>query len=124
MNWSSYIVMVWLPSYLTKAFDADPTNLSFTAFPYVMNCLSGVGMSLRLIVHHIEKKIQPFVCLFSCWSFCGFIDSKSLDSSISSTFDDCNWSTRTWSLHALLHFSRQSTYGCCVNTHQNFNNFI
>jgi len=43
MNWSSYIVMVWLPSYLTKTFDADPTNLSFTAFPYVMNCLSGVA---------------------------------------------------------------------------------
>ncbi|CAF4992923.1 unnamed protein product, partial [Rotaria sp. Silwood1] len=42
MNWSSYIVMVWLPSYLTKTFDADPTNLSFTAFPYVINCLSGV----------------------------------------------------------------------------------
>ncbi|CAF1105709.1 unnamed protein product [Rotaria sordida] len=43
MNWSSYIVMVWLPSYLTKTFDADPTNLSFTAFPYVMNCLLGVA---------------------------------------------------------------------------------
>lgn len=43
MNWSSYIVMVWLPSYLTKTFDADPTNLSFTAFPYVMNCFLGVG---------------------------------------------------------------------------------
>ncbi|CAF3900382.1 unnamed protein product [Rotaria sp. Silwood1] len=43
MNWSSYIVMVWLPSYLTKTFDADPTNLSFTAFPYVINCLSGVA---------------------------------------------------------------------------------
>ena len=43
MNWSSYIVMVWLPSYLTKTFDADPRNLSFTAFPYVMNCLAGVG---------------------------------------------------------------------------------
>lgn len=48
MNWSSYIVMVWLPSYLTKTFDADPTNLSFTALPYVMNCLSGVGKRLAL----------------------------------------------------------------------------
>ncbi|CAF1050698.1 unnamed protein product, partial [Didymodactylos carnosus] len=43
MNWSSYIVMVWLPTYLAKTFDADQTSLSFTAFPYVMNSLSGVA---------------------------------------------------------------------------------
>jgi MFS family permease len=53
MNWSSYIVMVWLPSYLTKTFDADPTNLSFTAFPYVMNCLSGVAAG-----HFADSLIQ------------------------------------------------------------------
>ncbi len=53
MNWSSYIVMVWLPSYLTKTFDADPTNLSFTAFPYVMNCLSGVGKYNYETVFHL-----------------------------------------------------------------------
>ncbi|CAF1202052.1 unnamed protein product [Adineta ricciae] len=53
MNWSSYIVMVWLPSYLTTTFDADPTNLSFTAFPYVMNCLSGVAAG-----HFADSLIQ------------------------------------------------------------------
>jgi len=53
MNWSSYVVMVWLPSYLTKTFDADPTNLSFTAFPYVMNCLSGVAAG-----HFADSLIQ------------------------------------------------------------------
>ncbi|CAF4126568.1 unnamed protein product [Rotaria socialis] len=53
MNWSSYIVMVWLPSYLTKTFDADPTNLSFTAFPYVMNCLLGVAAG-----HFADSLIQ------------------------------------------------------------------
>lgn len=53
MNWSSYIVMVWLPSYLTKTFDADPTNLSFTALPYVMNCFSGVAAG-----HFADSLIQ------------------------------------------------------------------
>ncbi|CAF2331387.1 unnamed protein product [Rotaria sp. Silwood2] len=53
MNWSSYIVMVWLPSYLTKTFDADPTSLSFTAFPYVMNCLLGVAAG-----HFADSLIQ------------------------------------------------------------------
>ena len=57
--------MVWLPSYLTTTFDADPTNLSFTAFPYVMNCLSGVGKSIfecKCLKMSLSKDFICFVC--------------------------------------------------------------
>lgn len=44
MNWSNYIIMQWLPTYLTRSLGASNSHIMFTAVPYIMNSLVGVGM--------------------------------------------------------------------------------
>lgn len=43
MNWTAYIVMHWLPTYLSHEFKAKATDLSFAAAPYVLNSLMSIG---------------------------------------------------------------------------------
>ncbi|UYV66695.1 hypothetical protein LAZ67_4002602 [Cordylochernes scorpioides] len=43
MNWANYMIMHWLPTYLTRSLGADTHALSLTAMPYVVNCLFGIG---------------------------------------------------------------------------------
>ncbi|XP_041475310.1 sialin-like [Lytechinus variegatus] len=43
MNWSNYIVLSWLPTYLQRHLGANKQDVSFTALPYVMNSLVGVA---------------------------------------------------------------------------------
>ncbi|ELU04684.1 hypothetical protein CAPTEDRAFT_173625 [Capitella teleta] len=43
MNWSNYIVMQWLPTYMSRNLGADKHDIMFTAVPYIMNSLIGVG---------------------------------------------------------------------------------
>lgn len=42
MNWGSYIVMQWLPTYLSRTLGADAHCLSLTAVPYIVNSICGV----------------------------------------------------------------------------------
>lgn len=42
MNWSSYTIMQWLPTYLVRALAAQPAHLSLAALPYVCNSLAGL----------------------------------------------------------------------------------
>lgn len=42
MNWSSYIIMQWLPTYLSKYLGANAHSLSLTALPYIVNSIFGV----------------------------------------------------------------------------------
>ncbi|XP_002742420.1 uncharacterized protein LOC100367151 [Saccoglossus kowalevskii] len=42
MNWSNYIILSWLPTYLTQL-GANKNDISFTAIPYIMNSLVGVA---------------------------------------------------------------------------------
>ncbi|XP_038067664.1 sialin-like [Patiria miniata] len=42
MNWSNYIVLSWLPTYLQRHLGANSKDISFTALPYIMNSLVGV----------------------------------------------------------------------------------
>lgn len=42
MNWSSYTIMQWLPTYLARGLAAQPVDLSLTAVPYLCNSLGGV----------------------------------------------------------------------------------
>ncbi|KAL1227263.1 chloroplastic,Probable anion transporter 4 [Trichinella spiralis] len=44
MNWTSYIIMHWLPVYLRMAFNADNSILSFTCLPYAFNSIFGIGV--------------------------------------------------------------------------------
>ncbi|XP_018334294.1 sodium-dependent phosphate transport protein 1, chloroplastic isoform X2 [Agrilus planipennis] len=42
MNWSSYIIMQWLPTYLSRHLQADSHSLSLTALPYIVHSVFGV----------------------------------------------------------------------------------
>lgn len=42
MNWSSYIIMQWLPTYLARSLGGDTHSMSLTAVPYIVNSLFGV----------------------------------------------------------------------------------
>ncbi|XP_064476855.1 uncharacterized protein LOC135390843 [Ornithodoros turicata] len=42
MNWSSYVIMQWLPTYLTRSLGANSQHISLTAVPYMFN--SGCGV--------------------------------------------------------------------------------
>ncbi|RWS28949.1 sodium-dependent phosphate transport protein 1: chloroplastic-like protein [Leptotrombidium deliense] len=55
MNWSNYIVMQWLPTYLTINLEAHKSEISVTAVPYIVNSLSGVA-SGHLADYLIAKK--------------------------------------------------------------------
>uniref|UniRef100_A0A0B7AYF6 Major facilitator superfamily (MFS) profile domain-containing protein n=1 Tax=Arion vulgaris TaxID=1028688 RepID=A0A0B7AYF6_9EUPU len=42
MNWSNYIVMQWLPTYLSSTLGANQSHMMSTAVPYIMNSLVSV----------------------------------------------------------------------------------
>ena len=42
MNWSNYIIMQWLPTYLSRYLGANKESISLTAVPYIVNSLFGV----------------------------------------------------------------------------------
>lgn len=43
MNWSNYIIMQWLPTYLARNLSANKESISLTALPYIVNSLIGIG---------------------------------------------------------------------------------
>uniref|UniRef100_A0A0M3I9B1 MFS domain-containing protein n=2 Tax=Ascaris TaxID=6251 RepID=A0A0M3I9B1_ASCLU len=43
MNWTAYVIMHWLPTYLRVTFHADPTGISLAALPYLANSLFAIG---------------------------------------------------------------------------------
>ncbi|EFN80175.1 Sialin, partial [Harpegnathos saltator] len=42
MNWTNYIIMQWLPTYLARNLSADKRSISLTALPYIVNSLIGI----------------------------------------------------------------------------------
>jgi len=42
MNWSNYIIMHWLPTYL-RYLGANSHNISLTAVPYIFNSVFGIS---------------------------------------------------------------------------------
>ncbi|XP_046416525.1 sodium-dependent phosphate transport protein 1, chloroplastic-like isoform X1 [Neodiprion fabricii] len=42
MNWSNYIIMQWLPTYLARNLSAYKESISLTALPYIVNSLVGI----------------------------------------------------------------------------------
>ncbi|XP_074643413.1 sialin-like [Tubulanus polymorphus] len=43
MNWSNYIIMQWLPTYMTRHLGAEKHDIMYTAVPYILNSLVGVA---------------------------------------------------------------------------------
>lgn len=42
MNWSNYIIMQWLPTYMARNLGANTNDIMFTAIPYLLNSVIGV----------------------------------------------------------------------------------
>lgn len=57
MNWSNYIIMQWLPTYLARNLSANKESISLTALPYIVNSLIGIG---RYIITYYNYIFQPF----------------------------------------------------------------
>ena len=58
MNWSNYIIMQWLPTYMARNLGAAKEDIMFSAVPYVLNSVVGVGMYCIIsMVHCFERKI-------------------------------------------------------------------
>ncbi|KAF6200696.1 hypothetical protein GE061_005140 [Apolygus lucorum] len=53
MNWSNYIIMQWLPTYLSKVLGANAESISLTAAPYVVNSLVGI-----MAGHYADKLVN------------------------------------------------------------------
>jgi len=45
MNWSNYIIMQWLPTYMARNLGANTNDIMFTAIPYLLNSVIGVSKS-------------------------------------------------------------------------------
>jgi len=43
MNWSNYMIMQWLPTYMARNLGANKQDMMFTAVPHIMNSVFGVG---------------------------------------------------------------------------------
>lgn len=64
MNWSNYIIMQWLPYYLSRYLGADEKSLSLTALPYILNAIAGIGKTkLKLLRRSLILKLQELVTL-------------------------------------------------------------
>ncbi|KAG8238072.1 hypothetical protein J437_LFUL016425 [Ladona fulva] len=42
MNWSSYIIMQWLPTYMARSLSASSLAISLSALPYIANSIFGI----------------------------------------------------------------------------------
>ncbi|KAM7541824.1 hypothetical protein Aperf_G00000014032 [Anoplocephala perfoliata] len=43
MNWSNYIVMQWLPTYVVRSLGGNSFYLTLTALPYILNSVCGIS---------------------------------------------------------------------------------
>ncbi len=43
MNWTAYIIMHWLPTYLHTFLGANPMDLSLACLPYLLNSIGSIG---------------------------------------------------------------------------------
>lgn len=55
MNWSSYIVMQWLPTYLVRYLGAGKNEIMFTAVPYLSNCIASIAAG-HIADHFIHRQ--------------------------------------------------------------------
>ncbi|XP_014673005.1 PREDICTED: ascorbate transporter, chloroplastic-like [Priapulus caudatus] len=54
MNWSNYVIMHWLPTYLSRNLGASNESMSLTAVPYIANVLVGIaaGHCADFLIRH------------------------------------------------------------------------
>ena len=61
MNWSNYIIMQWLPTYMTRTLGAEKSHIMFTAVPYIMNSLVGMGERLFFLFRLPEVDFKSLI---------------------------------------------------------------
>lgn len=64
MNWSNYIIMQWLPTYMTRTLGAEKSHIMFTAVPYIMNSLVGMGEISLLSTLTKYRRLKLKIYLF------------------------------------------------------------
>lgn len=72
MNWTNYIIMQWLPTYLARNLSANKESISLTALPYVVNSLVGIGECRTVSFNFIRiysKKIYIYIYISFVFSF-------------------------------------------------------
>lgn len=73
MNWSNYIIMQWLPTYMTRTLGAEKSHIMFTAVPYIMNSLVGMGKNaiftnvIFFFKNWVFRMQQEYILIF-CYS--------------------------------------------------------
>ncbi|THD24036.1 Sodium-dependent phosphate transport protein 1 [Fasciola hepatica] len=55
MNWSSYIVMQWLPTYLVRFLRSKREDVVLTALPYLSNCIASIAAG-HIADHFIQRQ--------------------------------------------------------------------
>ncbi|GFS73876.1 ascorbate transporter, chloroplastic [Trichonephila clavipes] len=66
MNWSNYIIMQWLPTYLSRNLGADQKDVSLTAMPYLINTLCGVAIydvdeiRWKVVGELVKQPLMPY----------------------------------------------------------------
>ncbi|KAF6017556.1 hypothetical protein EB796_024161 [Bugula neritina] len=55
MNWSNYIIMHWLPTYMKSSLKAEHKDIMYTAAPYILNSIIGVAAG-----HVADKLISQY----------------------------------------------------------------
>ncbi|KAF7255825.1 hypothetical protein EG68_06813 [Paragonimus skrjabini miyazakii] len=72
MNWSNYIVMQWLPTYLARFLGAGKNEIMFTAMPYLSNCVASIAAG-HIADHFIKRQWSVLAVrrLMSCIGLIG-----------------------------------------------------
>lgn len=73
MNWSNYIIMQWLPTYMTRTLGAEKSHIMFTAVPYIMNSLVGMGEIFLLLTLTKHRHLSFFMIRFSLYMYYNLI---------------------------------------------------
>ncbi len=125
MNWSNYIIMQWLPTYMARNLGAEKHDIMFTAVPYLLNSLVGVGRCTCFVTSQCSNTKRTkamekfFICIdadankritqtlpfLSCRSGrspgrCS--DCQQMDSVVSSEVDDQHWAIGTGNFLVVL----------------------
>lgn len=99
MNWTNYIIMQWLPTYLTRYLRASKESVSLIAVPLVVNSLFETGEYMP------TTKVKDAYCLLSLPSLrtsCRVTAGSRMVNSICEKDHDIYWSFWTWDLHVML----------------------
>ena len=75
MNWSNYIIMQWLPTYMARNLGANTHDIMFTAIPYLLNSLIGVSKSSS--VFSVADNLYVYtVCMYVTFIRCTSRNTK------------------------------------------------